>query len=196
MTERRLVLIGGTAGVGKTGVARRLAGELGAGWLQLDTLWLALTDALAPGSDARRLLDIDDRLRHGHETAEVLVDRHIAASGTICAALRRPLEFELQAHESVVADGAWLLPEFAGSLDIPGATVSSVFLHEPDLEHLREAMSSRRSVPMAAPWHDRSTRLAWLYGNWLAAGASGLGLPVLSSRPWGTLDARVRDSIA
>ena len=52
MTPRRLVLIGGSAGSGKTTVAQTLAAELGAGWLQLDTVWLALKAAAGAGSAA------------------------------------------------------------------------------------------------------------------------------------------------
>lgn len=43
--RRRLILVGGSAGSGKTSVARTLAGDLGAGWLQLDTVWIAMKAA-------------------------------------------------------------------------------------------------------------------------------------------------------
>jgi len=192
MDQRRLTLIGGGAGVGKTSAAHALAESLGAGWLQLDTIWLALTDAAAEGSARRRLLDIDDRLRHGDEAPEVLLEQHVAASRAICAALPRALRFELQTHSMLVADGAWLLPDFVAGLELDGVRISAVFIHEVDPDLLRGAMTSRRSTPMTAPWHERSARLTWLYGNWLATEAARLGLPVLASRPFDTLVARLR----
>jgi len=113
-TKRRLLLIGGAAGTGKSTVARTLAARLSATWLQLDTLWIAMRDAAPQNSKERALLDIDQRIRAQAEPAEVLLDHHIAASEAVCAAL---------------------------------------------------------------PWHAESTRLAWLYGNWLADQAEQVALP-------------------
>src|SRR5213592_5009702 len=48
----RLVLVGGTTGSGKTTVARTLAGDLGAGWLQLNTVWIAMKAAGGHGTPA------------------------------------------------------------------------------------------------------------------------------------------------
>jgi hypothetical protein len=90
-----------------------------------------------------------------------------------------------------VADGAWLLPEFAAQLDLEDVSIRSVFLHESDPEHVARAMSSRRGVTMVAAWHAESARLAWLYGNWLADQAGRVALPVVSSRPYATAADRL-----
>ena len=50
---RRLLLVGGSAGSGKSTVARSLASRLGAGWLQLDTIWVAEPEGTEP---LRRLI--------------------------------------------------------------------------------------------------------------------------------------------
>ena len=172
-TKRRLLLIGGAAGTGKSTVARTLAARLSATWLQLDTLWIAMRDAAPQNSKERDLLDIDQRIRAQAEPAEVLLDHHIAASETVCAAIPHALAFELQTHPTVVADGAWLIPEFAAQLDLDDVSIRSVFLHEADPQQVAQAMSSRRGVAMVAAWHAESARLAWLYGNWLADQAGG-----------------------
>lgn len=187
MKPRRLVLIGGGAGTGKTTVARALSRNLDAGWLQVDTIWLALIDAAEPGSDRRRVLDVDHALRHGTMPAEDVLAQHMDAAAMVCHAMPRALAFELQTHGTVLADGAWILPEWSARLELDGVDVRPIFLHEPDAGHLRTAMASRRSMPMAAPWHDRSARLARLFGDTVAREASRLGLPLVESRPYDSL---------
>ncbi len=68
--RRRLILIGGSAGVGKTSVARTLARELGAGWLQLDTVWIAMKAAAGRGSSAFSLLDVAGRMQRDGDSDE------------------------------------------------------------------------------------------------------------------------------
>jgi 2-phosphoglycerate kinase len=189
--KRRLLLIGGAAGTGKSTVARTLATRLNAAWLQLDTLWIAMRDAAPQNSKERAILDIDQRIRAQAEPADVLLDHHIAASEAVCAALPHALAFELQTHLTVVADGAWLLPEFATQLDLDDVSIRSVFLREAALQQVARAMSSRRGFAMVAAWHAESARVAWLYGNWLADQAGRVGLPVVPSRPYATAADRI-----
>ena len=110
--------------------------------------------------------------------------RHIAASAMVCAAPPHALAFELQTRPIVVADGAWLLPDFVNCLELADVDIASVFLHESDRMQLERAMSCRRDVVMVAPWHAESVRLAWLYGNWLASEA---GPPRCRSLPRGPM---------
>lgn len=189
------MLVGGGAGTGKSTAARLVAQQLEASWLQLDTLWIALRDAAPEGSPQRDLLDVDAHLRRAVDPTDDLVARHAAASGAVCAALPAALAFELEAHPTVVADGAWILPAWAARLSFPGVEVSSVFLHEPDPDRLRTALGSRREGP-SLDWHATSNRLAAAYGDRLAEQAAGLGLPVLESRPRASLVDRLLAAIA
>jgi 2-phosphoglycerate kinase len=186
-----LLLVGGSAGTGKSTVARTVATRIGAAWLQLDTLWIAMRDAAPGDSEEHRRLDIDRRIREQAGPAEALLAHHIAASVMVCAALPHALAFELQTHPILVADGAWLLPEFVSVLELADVDIASVFLHESDRAQLERAMTSRRDVPMVAQWHAESVRLAWLYGNWLADQARAASLPVVASRPYETAPDRV-----
>jgi len=154
--KHRLLLIGGAAGTGKSIVARTLATRLNAAWLQLDTLWIAMRDAAPQNSKERALLDIEQRIRAQAEPAEVLLDHHIAASETVCAALPHALAFELQTHPTVVADGAWLIPEFAAQLDLDDVSIRSVFLAKQTLNRLRR----RCPHVEASPWWQHGMRKA------------------------------------
>lgn len=192
---RRLLLIGGAAGAGKSTCARRIAAETGAGWLQLDTVWIAGQEAVGEASDVYRLLRVDEAIRRGEDTAPELLEAHLAASRLVCSWLPRVFSFELQAHEALVADGAWLLPGFVAGLSLEDAVVSTAFLHEPHQGEVATAMASRSGLRMAAPWHAMGARVSWEYGNWLAAEARRLDLPVVTARPRETLVARLQAAL-
>ena len=107
---RWLFLIAGSAGSGKSTLAKALAQELDAGWLQLDSIWLAMKVAAGDGTPAHDVLDIDRRMHRADEADDVVLAAHVAASGEVCRALPTVLGHELQDHERLVAalvrDGA------------------------------------------------------------------------------------------
>ena len=101
----RLILVGGSAGSGKTTVAQTLASDLEAGWLQLDTVWIAMKGATRRGSPAYSLLDVDGRMRRGGDSDEELLAAHVGASETVCGVLPEVFAFELETRRVLVADG-------------------------------------------------------------------------------------------
>ena len=101
---RWLFLVAGSAGSGKSTLAKALAHELDAGWLQLDSIWLAMKVAAGEDTPARYVLDIDRRMRREDEADEDVLAAHVAASGAVCRALPSVLGLELEAHERLVAD--------------------------------------------------------------------------------------------
>ena len=193
MSERTLILIGGATAAGKTTTASELAPRLGASWLKIDTLWRVIMEALPAGSAERRLLSLDDHGRLRTAPPEELRDQHIAASRFICRTLPKAFEAELTFHRTVVADGAWLLPEFVSALELPGLEVRkhAVYIHEPEAVEVKHAMRRRRGLPVTASWQ-RGGAAAWaLHGDWLAAEAEKYGIPVVRARPRATLTERV-----
>ena len=192
---KRLLLVGGAAGAGKTTAARSLAKRLSAGWLQVDTLWIAMQEALPRDSARYRQLRVDERITQSSDPVELLVAGHVQASRLVCAALPRVLQFELQTHETLVADGAWLLPEFMAGLRLDDVEVRGAVLYEPELAEVRAAMDSRRAMKMVAPWHERSARASWAYGQWLAGEAERFHIPVVAARSRAGLLERLCDAL-
>lgn len=189
---KQLVLLGGAAGAGKSTTARALADQLNAGWLQLDTIWVALQGVFPQDSPEYQLLRVDERVRSSDDPVEALVEHHIATSRFVCQALPRALAFELQSHEALVADGSWLVPEFLAGLALDGARITALVLHEPNIDEVRIAMESRRTRKMTAAWHERGVQVSWRYGNWLASEGLRHGIPVVAARPRDSLLHRVR----
>lgn len=188
---RTLLLIGGSAGSGKTTVARTLADELGGGWLQLDTVWVALR-AAARGTPAYSMLDVPARIGDPDASDEDVLAAHVAAAEAVCAVLPDVLGFELETHDVLVADGAWVLPSFAAGLALPGTDVRSVHLQHADTEGVAAALAPRLGGRPPQERHRLGNRRIWHYGEWLGEQARAHGLPVLDPLPWETLTSRVR----
>jgi len=194
--RKHLILVGGSAGSGKTTVAQTLAGDLGAGWLQLDTVWIAMKAAAGNGSSAFSQLDIAGRMRRGGDSDDELLAAHIAASEAVCEVLPEVFAFELDTHPVLVADGAWLLPSFIAGLELPDTEVRCVFLQHTDVDGVAAALASRLGDRPPQERHLRTNRQIWQYGAWVSEQARVHELPVLDPLPFATLTDRARAALA
>jgi 2-phosphoglycerate kinase len=188
---RRLLLVGGSAGSGKSTVARSLASQLGAGWLQLDTVWVALKAAAGPGTSAYDELAVDQRMADENDSDEAILAAHVAAAETVCRVLPEVFAFELATHSVLVVDGAWLVPSFVAGLALDDTEVAAIYLQHTSPNGVTTALAPRLAGRERQARHVRMDRRIWQYGDWLAAEARRHGFPVLDPLPFETLDARV-----
>jgi 2-phosphoglycerate kinase len=184
---RRLFLIAGSAGSGKSTLAKALAHELDAGWLQLDSIWLAMKVAAGEGTPARDVLDIDRRMREEDEADDDVLAAHIVASSEVCRALPTVLGLELQAHERLVVDGAGLLPSFVTELELPNTEVRAVYVVQRTEADVEKALIPRRGGLPLEDRHRLMNRRIFQYGAWLADEARAHNLPVVGALPFESL---------
>ena len=192
---RRLFLVAGSAGSGKSTLAKALAHELDAGWLQLDSIWLAMKVAAGEGTPGRDVLDIDHRMRREDDADDDVLAAHIAASGEVCRALPTVLGLELQAHERLVVDGAWLLPSFVTELELPDTEVRAVYVVQRTEADVEAALIPRRGGLPLKDRHRLMNRRIFQYGAWLADEARAHDLPVVEALPFESLLDRARAAL-
>lgn len=199
----RVLLIGGSSGVGKTMVARALARRLGLSVLLADDIRMAIQEVTMPGEQP----GIHYFMAHPtiwQKPAETLCQGFI----TVGTAMMRPLSVTIAHHVFVesagplIIEGDGILPALAAQTSFPsihfeaapvGKSVRSVFLVEPDEEVvIRNIRQRGRGFASFSPKEQETLmRASWLYGQWLRRQTDHYNLPIVESRPWETLVERV-----
>jgi 2-phosphoglycerate kinase len=193
----RVLLVGGSSGVGKSRAADTLGRRLGIPWFQVDDLRLAFQRSRPrlPGGGEWALDYFEDPSRWRDPEAgcgaliaicevltpavEIVVENHVA--------IRAPLILEGDGIHPAVLDRPSVRDLAAAGL------VRALFLVEPDESAVLANMAAReredgaRTPDQLPGW----ARISWLHGQWLQAEATRRALPVLRSRPWDTLVDRI-----
>jgi 2-phosphoglycerate kinase len=199
----RVLLIGGSSGVGKTMVAQALARRLGLSVLLVDDMRMAIQQVTTPAEQP----GIHYFLAHPtiwQKPPETLCDGFI----TVGNAMMRPLAATIAHHVYVesagplIIEGDGLLPALAAQHSFPTMhfpyapdinAVRSVFLVEPDEEAAIYNMRQRGRgfTDLSSQEQEALVRASWLYGQWLRRQADHYNLPIVEVRPWETLVERV-----
>lgn len=188
-----VLLIGGGGSVGKTYVASRLARRSGGGLLQADDVRLVLQRALPASAepDLHFFLNADIRA--------VPVREALLRQGWIGQFVSDKLEVVIAHHvatrQRLVIEGDSITPDLGTLEDHAGlrtaGRVRAVFVHEPEVERVFQALRSRQRVDSSEETDRSWAAFHHAHGELLAERARELGIAVIPARPWSSLPARV-----
>ena len=192
----KVLLIGGHSGTGKSIVARCLAARFGVGLAQVDDFRLVLERMSTPEQQPtlHALLDIVSRQ---DASPEAVRDALIKVARTVSYALEIVVAHHVATTTAMILEGDGILPAFAAQrvfadLDVEDS-VRAVFLVEEDERQLyRNAIERRRGFELLSADHQRRcVRRSWLHGQWLRQEALRYDVPIVTPRPWETLEERI-----
>jgi len=189
----KVLLIGGSSGVGKTVVARELAAHLSLSLLLLDDIRLALQQATSKETNPELHVFLDYRAEQWRNAESIYADWIAVGKAMI-----KPLD-AIISHHIVVPDVGPLIIEGDGILPIASSQilepkdVCAVFIVEQDEQQLLQNLRSRGRG--FNDWDEIEQKgfahASWLYGRWLAQEAKKLDLPVIDAGPQQTLLERL-----
>jgi 2-phosphoglycerate kinase len=205
----RVLLIGGSAGVGKTTAAQELARHLSIPLLLADDIRLAL-QAVTTSAQQPVLHRFLTYRPEQWLDPETIRDDWIAVSEAMLPALRIIMAHHITVPGAgpIIIEGDSILPPLAlprafSELEHPDERrvqhhVRAVIVREPLEEQILRNLRARgRGFEQRDEAEQRAfARASLLYGNWLETEARAHALPVLLSRPHDTLARRILDSTA
>lgn len=178
-----VLLIGGPSGVGKTTVAAQVARRLGASWLMVDDLRLALL---------RSGVAIPDNPPAEFGAPGGLV----AIAEAVAPAVEVVIENHVDQRCPVVIEGDGILPSLfeRPSVRARSDRTRAVFLSESDEEALYQNIVTRARVERADFDARAYARRSARYGAWLRKEAEQRRIPTVAARPWDTLVERILEA--
>jgi 2-phosphoglycerate kinase len=205
----RVLLIGGSAGVGKTTAARELARQLSIPLLLADDIRLALQAVTTPAQQPalHRFLAYHPQQWLDPETIH---DDWLAVGEAMLPALRIIMTHHIMvpAAGQIIIEGDSVLPALALPHTFSGLEhfderqvqhhVRAVVVLEPlEAQILHNLRARGRGFEQCDEAEQRAfARASLLYGNWLKAEARAHALPLVLARPHDTLARRILDAAA
>jgi len=190
MADWTALLVGGSAGAGKSTSGTEVARRLGVACVSADSVWHALQAVTSRESHAAF---------HYFEPTEVewrqgpdfLCSRHIESAEAQTPAIEAFLDREMKEGHRLLLEGAWITPEMAARrcAEVPGTRAA--FIHEGEEDEVLKSMMTRSGRDTPSERQLRLSTMAWRYGNWLRDEAIARGLPVVDARPRETLVDRI-----
>lgn len=202
MPWKVLVLLG-ASGTGKSTIARWIAQESGATWMQVDDLRLALQYSKVS------LPDRTERLYWFDETPDFwlrpifdVVDAFIDVATLMVPAVRVVIDGHVVTDVPMVIEGDGILPSLVADTVlrplVAAGMVRFCCLAAKNVEELTENMLSRGRGDHLAD-HERVTCQAMAnhaFSNWLVNESQVHGIPVIASRPFDTLAERIYRAVS
>jgi 2-phosphoglycerate kinase len=189
----KVLLIGGSSGVGKTVVARELANYLSLSLLLLDDVRLALQQATSNETYPELHVFLNYETEQWRNSESIYADWI-----TVGQAMVKPLNAIISHHiivpdvGAIIIEGDGILPIVRNSLLEP-KDVCMVFIVEQNEKQLLHNLQSRGRG--FNDWdkmeQEGFAHASWLYGQWLAQEANKLELPVIHARPPQTILERL-----
>ncbi|GAA0916771.1 hypothetical protein GCM10009557_89030 [Virgisporangium ochraceum] len=182
MDGSTVTVICGASGVGKSCVARPLAVRLGVPLIETDDLVTALTALTTPQTHP-----------HLHTwpaggTPEQIVAHAVAVAAALAPGFRAVIADHLEFRAPAVIEGDHLTLDLVDGL----AGARAVVISEPDEDRIVGNLLDRE--PAAGPQRERA-RVSALHDAWLTAAARRYGVPVVASRPFDDVLARVERAL-
>jgi 2-phosphoglycerate kinase len=189
----KVLLIGGSSGVGKTVIARKLANYLSLSLLLLDDVRLALQHATKNETNPELHVFLNYKTEQWRNSESIFADWI-----TMGKAMVKPLNAIISHHifvpdvGAIIIEGDSILPIVSGQFLEPKA-VHTVFIVEQSEKQLLLNLQSRGRG--FNDWNKMEqegfAHASWLYGQWLAQEANKLGLPVINAQPQHNLFKRL-----
>jgi 2-phosphoglycerate kinase len=199
----RVLLLGGSSGVGKTGVAQALARQLGLSVLLVDDIRMSIQQVTTPAEQP----GIHYLLAHPtiwQKPPEALCEGLITVGHALAQPLSAVIAHHVCVHSAgpIIIAGDDILPALAARRDFSSlhftpapvtSEVRAVFLVEQEEEILMQQLRQGEHACGHLSLREQETlaHAHWLYGQWIRRQAEGYRLPVVESRPWETLIERV-----
>ncbi|HEX5370222.1 MAG TPA: hypothetical protein VFY10_12475 [Dehalococcoidia bacterium] len=157
-----------------------------------DDLRWAIEAAVPRGADPNLHLFAEDDV--WQEPVENLLERTLGLSSRPCRAAEAVLARHHSLDERFILEGFWILPEFAAKTEFNGVDMSGgvrcLFLFDADLSAIAKRRAARDDNTSRAKPQAARLDMFLAHGAITRRSAEALGLPVLESRPFETLEAR------
>lgn len=202
----KVLLVGGSSGVGKTLVARELAQNLSISNLLVDDIRLAIQKITTAANEP----DIHVFLNYRNENWE-RPERICSDWITVGNFMAKPLDAIIAHHVivptagRVIIEGDGILPRLGISSSLHHHAnktqnrnvVHSVFIIEPNEDKIFQNLYTRkRGFESSSQEAQRAfAHASWLFGKWLEEEAKSMGLPTVKARPYDSLAERILETV-
>jgi 2-phosphoglycerate kinase len=204
--EWKVLLIGGSSGVGKTVIAQELVHYLATSLLLADDVRLALQQVTTPAQQPGIHVFLNYQAEQWRRS-ESIRDDWIAVGQAMIPPLKMIMAHHIVVPSAgrIIIEGDGILPAlamphtFADLKHFSGLRIDhevrAVFITELDEEQILSNLRARgRGFETLGQAEQRAfAHASWLFGQWLAQEATARNLPVLTARPYESLSQRILD---